>query len=329
MVEAALTRAGPGGPPTERARVSVLIPAHDAEKHLAASIESAIAQTYRPLEIIVVNDGSTDSTADVARNFGGRVVYVEQPNRGPAAARNAGLHAATGTLIALLDSDDLWMPERVDRCVEILERRPEIGFVTSDAYLIEDGIKTAKRCYGDRRRYPFPTDEDRQLEEIARRNFLFVGVVFHRSLVERCRGFDERIWGAEDYDLWTRFLLSGARAAFVNEPLGWYRRDPNSLSASPRQWTEHLFVLEKHLPYLWRHGVRGRARDAYEIGQHLVAKGDRRAAASFFWHAFLGEEVSTTTRVKLAGGALRMLVRSAPSRTGYDRPAQARRQPGG
>ena len=95
--------------------------------------------------------------------------------------------------------------------------------VTTDANLIEHGVKTEKRSYGDRRRFPFPAREDEQIAEIARRNFLFVGVVFRRALVDRCGDFDERIWGAEDYDLWTRFLISGTRAAFVNEPLGWYR----------------------------------------------------------------------------------------------------------
>lgn len=314
-----------------RPTVSVIIPAHDAEEYLGATIESALAERYPAVEVVVVNDGSTDATGDVARCFDDRIVLVEQANAGPAAARNAGLRIASGDFAALLDADDLWMPERLDRCVEILERRPEIGMVTTDAYLIEADVKTTKRCYGDRRRYPFPAREDDQLHEIARRNFLFVGVVFRRALVDRCGGFDERIWGAEDYDLWARFLLTGTRAAFVDEPLGWYRRRPDSVSASPRQWAEHLFVLEKHLPELWRHGARGRARDAYEIAEGLAAKGDRRRAAVFFRHAVGGEDASIATRVKLAGGALRNLARRASSTDGLRgvTPEPARQAHGG
>ncbi len=230
--------------------VSVVIPAYNAAAVLADTISSALDQTYAPLEVVVVNDGSTDETAAVARAFGDRVTYVEQANAGPAAARNAALRVARGELLALLDADDLWMPTRIARCVEILDARPEIGMVTTDAYLIEDGVKTEKRTYGDRRRYPFPAREDDQIAEIARRNFLFVGVVFRRTLVDTCGDLDERIWGAEDYDLWTRFLISGSRAAFVNEPLGWYRRQEGSVSSGPRQWGEHRFVREKHLPAL-------------------------------------------------------------------------------
>ncbi len=80
-------------------------------------------------------------------------------------------------------------------------------------------------------------------------------MVFRRALVEQCGDFDERIWGAEDYDLWTRFLLSGTRAAFVNEPLGWYRVRDGSLSSGTQQWNEHLFALEKNLPALWELGA--------------------------------------------------------------------------
>ncbi len=159
---------------------------------------------------------------------------------------------------------------------------------------------------------PSQRSEEDQLDEIARRNFLFVGVVFRKELVDRCGDFDERTWGAEDYDLWTRFLLADTRAAFISEPLGWYRRSTGSLSASPRQWREHLFVLEKHLPELWRRGARGRARDAYEIAQSLASRGDRSEAVRFFGRAVVGEDASPTMRLRIVGGAIRNLI--APDR---------------
>lgn len=295
--------------------VSVIVPAHNAESTLEATVGSALAQTYPRVEVVVVNDGSTDDTSRVATSLLGRIQYVEQANGGPAAARNTALRLARGEVIALLDADDEWMPDRLERCIEILDRRPEIGMVTTDAYLVEHGEKTKRRSYGDRRRYPFPNELDEQIPEIARRNFLFVGVVFRRELLARCGDFDERIWGAEDYDLWARFLIAGSRAAFINEPLGWYRVQEGSLSSGSQQWAEHLFVLEKHLPTLWRldQGARGLARDIYEIGERLAAQGDRALAAEFFRHALVGEDASVLRRAKLGvGGALHLLRGARP-----------------
>jgi teichuronic acid biosynthesis glycosyltransferase TuaG len=307
----------------------VIVPAYNAEEFLTATVSSALAQTYPPLEVIVVNDGSTDGTAAVAASLGDRIRYIEQANAGPAAARNAALAVARGELIACLDADDLWKPERLERCVEILATRPEIGMVTTDAYLIEHGVKTERRSYGDRRRFPFPAHEDDQIDEIARRNFLFVGVVFRRALVELVGNFDEQTWGAEDYELWTRILLTGSRAAFVEEPLGWYRVRDGSLSSGSRQWHEHLYVLEKHLPSLWAIGARGRASDAYDIGEKLAARGERRRAATFFRHAVVGEDASPTRRVKLAAGGLLHLVRGSRTAEPRERARGGTVQPAG
>jgi glycosyltransferase involved in cell wall biosynthesis len=293
--------------PAEAPLVSVIIPAYNVECYVAAAIDSALAQTYEHVEVVVVDDGSTDHTAEVVAGYGDRVVTVSQENRGLAGARNSGIRAASGSIFALLDADDLWLPERLARCVPILVDRPEIGMVTSDAYVMDETVKTTKRCYGDRRRFPFPAHEDEQLAIIAKRNFLFISVVFRRSLVERCGSFDESMRRAEDYELWTRFLLSGSRAAFVPEPLGYYRVRADSLSASKEQWGAHLTVLEKHLPELWRRGAHGRARDAFEIGERLVARGERREAVAFFRHAVTGEEIDLATRARFAASALRTL----------------------
>jgi glycosyltransferase involved in cell wall biosynthesis len=293
----------------ERPLVSVIVPAYNVECYVAAAIDSALAQTYAPVEVVVVDDGSTDRTAEVIAGYGDRVVTVSQENRGLAGARNSGIRAASGSILALLDADDLWLPERLDRMVPVLTGRPGIGMVTSDAYVMDETVRTTKRCYGDRRRYPFPAHEDEQLDIIAKRNFLFISVVFRRELVDRCGTFDESMRRAEDYELWTRFLLSGSRAAFVPEPLGYYRVRADSLSASKEQWGAHLTVLEKHLPELWRRGARGRARDAFEIGERLTARGDRRGALTFFRHAVTGDDIDWATRARFTASALRTLAR--------------------
>lgn len=297
--------------------VSVLVPAYNVERYIAEAVESALAQTYPAVEVVVVNDGSTDGTADALLPYRDRVVYVEQENRGLAGARNTAIGASSGEYLALLDGDDVWLPERLERCVPILEARPEIGMVGTDAYLIEETTKTTKRTYGTRKKYPFPAREEDQLATIALRNFLFVSVLFRRSLVDRFGGFDESLRRAEDYELWMRFLIAGARAAFVNEPLGYYRIRAGSLSAAAReQWAAHLTVLERHLPELWPLGIEGHPRDEYEIGEHLAARRDRRGAARFFAHAVRGPGNSLTTRLRYASGAALHLVGGGRGRRG-------------
>src|SRR3954447_1295253 len=111
--------------------VSVVIPVFDGEAYLAAAIESALAQTYEPVEVIVVDDGSTDGSAAVAARYDVRM--LRQPNRGVSAAYNAGVEAARGELIAFLDADDLWPADRLAIQVRHLLARPELGFVMAHA----------------------------------------------------------------------------------------------------------------------------------------------------------------------------------------------------
>ena len=107
--------------------VSVIIPAYNSGNSLALAVDSALAQTHRPLEIIVVNDGSTDDTADVAKNYGDQIQYVEQLNEGQGAARNTGLAMARGNLISFLDADDYWREGFLAQCVDFLEKNPLNG----------------------------------------------------------------------------------------------------------------------------------------------------------------------------------------------------------
>lgn len=113
-------------------RVSIVIPAYNCAGTIAAAVESCLVQAYDDLEIIVVNDGSTDRTGEVLAAFGGRISVVTQQNGGLAAARNAGQRAATGEFVAWMDADDLMVPGRICAQVAVLESHPEIGLVSSD-----------------------------------------------------------------------------------------------------------------------------------------------------------------------------------------------------
>jgi glycosyltransferase involved in cell wall biosynthesis len=118
----------------EQNLVSVIVPAHNAEKFLAEALASILAQDYRPIEVIVVDDGSTDGTATIAQAYTD-VRYVFQKKQGAAAARNAGLAICSGALIAFLDADDLWVPNKLSRQSAYLDEHPEAVCVSGKTFL--------------------------------------------------------------------------------------------------------------------------------------------------------------------------------------------------
>lgn len=116
-----------GSPAVGEVRVSVIVPVYNGERFLAEALDSVLAQSSAPYEIIVVDDGSTDGTPEVAARYRERVRYLRQDNAGPAAARNAGLMRAGGEVMAFLDADDLWHPDKLARQAARFAARPELG----------------------------------------------------------------------------------------------------------------------------------------------------------------------------------------------------------
>jgi glycosyltransferase involved in cell wall biosynthesis len=198
--------------------VSVVIPTYNRSGLLRLAIESVLAQTYPAIEVIVVDDGSGDDTPAVAESFGDRITYIRQTNQGGAAARNAGLRVARGAYINVLDDDDLMLPAKIERQVQVLEKRPEIGVVHCGYYMIDrDGRKLERVTF-------LP---DGTLEELIVLNPIWSGApLMRRECIERVGGYRPLI--VEDWDLWLRICLAGYRFACVQEPLGAYRMTPGS-----------------------------------------------------------------------------------------------------
>jgi len=122
--------------------VTVVVPVHNGERHLAETIESVRRQTYQSLEIVVIDDGSTDSSAAIARRYDG-VHVISQPNGGVASSRNLGMTAGHGEFIAFLDQDDLWLPEKIAAQMALLLRDPEVGFaLTMQRRFVTEGEPT-------------------------------------------------------------------------------------------------------------------------------------------------------------------------------------------
>jgi len=118
--------------------VTVILPVFNRERIVGRAVESALRQTYKADEIIVVDDGSTDGTSAVLETFGNQLIVLRQPNRGPYPARNLALRHAHGDYIAFLDSDDAWLPEKLEKQVSLLDSRPEVGLVFGNAELLNE-----------------------------------------------------------------------------------------------------------------------------------------------------------------------------------------------
>jgi glycosyltransferase involved in cell wall biosynthesis len=199
------------------ADVSVVIPAYNAARFIAEAIDSALAQTWPPREVIVVDDGSTDDTAAVVAGFGERVTYVRQANARQAAARNRGVHYSTTEVLAFLDADDVWRKEKLARQLAVLDRSPAVGAVTCSMQEIGvDGRLGAVRTAGARGR--------------CYRQILLGQVpigagstwVVRRAVFTAVGGFGETLSPCEDTDFaWRAATLTDLES--VEEPLVLYR----------------------------------------------------------------------------------------------------------
>jgi glycosyltransferase involved in cell wall biosynthesis len=259
---------------------SVIVAAYNVEEFVAETVESALAQTYPEAEVIVVNDGSTDGTASALEPFGDRIRYVEQPNRGLGAARNRGLQEAGGAYVALLDGDDVWLPDRLEKVIALLEQRPEFGFATSDAYFLDEASVAAETYY---RQLPGGFRAADQNFWILEYNFIMGMAVIRRRLFEAHGTFDESLRTSEDWELWTRFLLRGERAGLVDEALAYYRRRSGSLSLDWAQsLRDALLVVERAVDRPESRAIPRLGTTLYKRGLQALAMGDLRRSKKFF-----------------------------------------------
>jgi glycosyltransferase involved in cell wall biosynthesis len=176
---------------TKRPLISCIVPVFNCERYLGGAIDSILGQTYRPLQVIVVDDGSTDGTAAVATRYGEQVQYLWQANAGAPAARNLGLSAVRGEFVAFLDADDLWHPEKLERQMARFEARPELDLsVTGGQYFwTTEGLERDPRSKDPRYTRPWSGFASTQAL-LARRNAFDVVGPFNTYL----KLWDDREW---------------------------------------------------------------------------------------------------------------------------------------
>jgi glycosyltransferase involved in cell wall biosynthesis len=210
--------------------VSAIIPAHDAAATLARAIESVLAQTVPPDEIIVVDDGSNDATSDIAQSYAVRGVRNIRLNRqkGASAARNAGIAAASGDVIAFLDSDDEWLTDKLEKQCAVLCADPGMVFAACRS----NEISPSGRDLGDTFHGGSFTTGEHAWKALLALNFIATPtVVARREHILAAGGFDPALKIGEDQDLWIRLAARG-RIGFVDESLVRVHLRPKSLSSA-------------------------------------------------------------------------------------------------
>ena len=213
----------------ERPRVSVVIPAYNAIATLGGTITGALTQTYPNVEVVVVDDGSTDGTHDLAAAYADAVVVVHRPNGGLSAARNTGAQRSTGQLLVFCDADDILLPPAVASMVDCWEhagggRRA----VTCNAYAMTGEGVNPRRALA-LRAFPPP---DRQRAALLRVNIALAIALVPKQLWSDLGGFDETLPMVEDWDFWLRAVFSGTQLLYQRAPHALWRWQANSLSSN-------------------------------------------------------------------------------------------------
>jgi len=230
--------------------VSVIIPTHNRSTTISRTIESVLSQTYKPIELIVVDDGSTDDTVEVLEYFQRSIKLVRQDNRGPSSARNLGARLSSGEVISFLDSDDTWHPEKIERQMRLLSHSGlSVSCCICNATVIENNrirYETFKysnvNCTIGEGYWINPS------ELIASRFLLFNQVVaIRRCAFERLGGFNEKLSILEDHDFAFRLSMLGPWAFIGDSLVNKYNDNTGVGVAAMRSKSEHVCAWEKAL----------------------------------------------------------------------------------
>lgn len=309
--------------------VSVVLPTFNGEKYIAAAIDSALAQSLPPDEIIVVDDGSTDNTRNIVREYGSQVQCIYQANKGVSGAYNAGISVASGNYIAFLEHDDLWAVDKNARQVQCFENDEQLGMVYSPAHVLEEGQPSKRKV----------TNLDDGGGEVtfaalfARNRVLNCStVMIRKSALDNVGGFLEDLPLSFDYDLWLR-IAAKYKIVCLSEPLATYRihdsnlsKDANDLVASASSlkailsWSDNPFALAQVGRKMQKQRVAELCR---QTARYCIKLERRKEELSYLhmatraqpfrldnWREYFWRSLDRSTRKRLAWYARRLLGRS-------------------
>ncbi|HKP81865.1 MAG TPA: glycosyltransferase family A protein [Pyrinomonadaceae bacterium] len=285
--------------------VSIIMPAYNAEKYIAASIESVLAQTYAAWELIVVDDGSTDKTAAVVNEFvkrDSRIKYLFQENGRLGKARNTGIRDSAGPLVAFLDSDDLWMPTRLEAQTRAMaENRADV--VYSKTYVFSDEninaeTETLPSTVG---KFSGPDFFD---SLVRRPQIPVLTVLLKRSALDSAGLFEEgkAYHGCEDYDLWLRLARAGFVFYGMSDVLARYRRHQTAMTAMPSNMFKPMLLIVRR--YIDQSGLsefekKRRITGLYrELVAALIDEGKISEAKQFVHELYSWNKNSVVTKLQ-------------------------------
>lgn len=221
--------------------VSIIIPSFNMSALAVRAVESVLDQTYKNIEVIVVDDGSTDDTRQCLKIFGDKIRYVYKSNGGVCSARNVGLKMAQGKFIGLLDSDDTYMPEKVERCLDFLLKHADYGFVHTDTYLVDSKGRVIEQYQNPKSRMTGEITDTLLMGNFIANPTNF----FRRECYERCGGYEESLFPPGDWDLWLR-IASQFKVGYIDQPLSKYSVLSNScFNDLERTKREEKWVLDR------------------------------------------------------------------------------------
>jgi glycosyltransferase involved in cell wall biosynthesis len=199
--------------------ISCILPVYNCEQFIAAALDSVLAQSWRPIEIIVADDGSTDRTAEIVAGYGNEVQFVTEETAGPAATRNLGLAAATGDFVAFLDGDDLWHEDKLTRQMLRFETEP-----------VPDACVTHVQHFW----MPELADEEAKLRDHLRGQvvpgYVAATLLAPRALFDRVGGFDRSLWFGDGADWFMRAAEAGVVVALLDDVLLYHRMHKRNLT---------------------------------------------------------------------------------------------------
>ena len=211
--------------------VSIVIPVYNGENYLNEAIDSALTQTYEPIEVLIINDGSTDRTEEIALSYGNRIRYFEKENGGVSTALNMGIANMKGEYFSWLSHDDLYKPEKVERQLSIISNGT-VQIAYSD-YTVIDKNGDVIVSMNIAKKYP-STDLSFGLFPILRQVLNGCSLLIHKSHFGRVGKFDENLRFTQDYDLWFK-MLRGVELVYINKPLVAMREHGTQVSHSYEQ----------------------------------------------------------------------------------------------
>lgn len=225
--------------------VSVIVPVYNGQKFLDASLNSITSQTYPNLETIIVDDGSTDNSLEIAENWPGQKTIIKQKNGDVAAARNAGVRASKGEFIAFLDQDDIWESEKIEQQMACFLKSPDLDLVFTD--LIKFFPEGKKHHASDKHKIASSLNSENLFKKLVIKNVLMPSAVMvKKSSFEKAGGFDESFKTCGDYELWLRMASKGMNFYYLPKPLTLYRyHGGNTSKKTAVMHADRVKVIEK------------------------------------------------------------------------------------